>query len=118
MVTNGKPPYLDLPSSTWDKYGNQGRGYIQSRFRGNDLFSIEAEYRYQILKNGLIGGVIFANVQSVNNYSNNSITKFWPALGIGLRLKFNKSSDTNLAVDYAVGKGNSHGLFVNLGEFF
>ncbi len=56
-----KVPYLDLPSTGWDVQTNMGRGYIQGRLRGANLISLEAEYRFNYSKSGLLGGVIFAN---------------------------------------------------------
>jgi hypothetical protein len=41
-----------------------------------------------------------------------------PAGGFGLRIKVNKKTNTNLAIDYAIGVDGSRGLFVNLGEIF
>jgi hypothetical protein len=41
-----------------------------------------------------------------------------PAGGIGLRIKVNKKSATNLAIDYGIGINGSRGFFVNLGESF
>ena len=48
FILRGTPPYLDLPASSWDEYANQGRGYIQSRFRGRnpDLPRIGISFRY------------------------------------------------------------------------
>ena len=43
----GRLPYLALPAITWDTYNRSGRGYIQGRFRGNDMIYEEAEFRYQ-----------------------------------------------------------------------
>ena len=43
---------------------------------------------------------------------------FWPGVGAGLRLKFNKFSKTNICIDYAFGLNGSKGLFLNLGEVF
>jgi len=118
LTLSGKPPYLDLPSTQWDTYENLGRGYIQGRFRGKDLLYLEAEYRFGILRNGLLGGVVFANAQSVSGFPSDSFRKVYPAGGFGLRVKFNKYSRTNIAIDYGIGTGGSQGLFVNLGEVF
>jgi hypothetical protein len=38
--------------------------------------------------------------------------------GIGLRLKLNKISDTNIAIDFAVGAEGSKGVFFGTGEAF
>jgi hypothetical protein len=115
---NGKVPYLDLPSSYWDSYENQGRGYIQGRFRSRNLISFEAEYRFSITQNRLLAGVVFSNVQSVTNWDTNKFDMFYPAAGAGLRIKINKFTNTNLAIDYAIGINGSNGLFFNLGEVF
>jgi hypothetical protein len=118
LVIKGKPPYLELPATGWDMYSNQGRGYIQSRFRGRRLIDLESEYRFDIIRNGLFGGVVFAGVQSASEWPGNQIKFLWPSAGVGVRVKINKHSNTNIAVDYAWGKDGSRGFFVNLGEVF
>ena len=118
FILRGTPPYLDLPASSWDTYANQGRGYIQSRFRGRNLISLESEYRFGITHDGLFGGVVFANAQSISDWPNNKFTVLHPGVGCGIRIKMNKHDDTNVAIDYAVGLQGSQGVFVNLGEVF
>jgi len=118
LTLSGKPPYLDLPSTGWDNYNNTGRGYIQGRFRGENMLYLETEFRFAITRNGLFGGVLFANAQSVSNYPANDFDAIWPAAGLGLRIKVNKHSNTNIAIDYGFGLGGSRGFFVNLGEVF
>jgi len=122
----GKAPYFDLPSTGWDTYSNTGRGYIQGRLRGDNFIYVESEYRVTITKNGLFGGVVFANAQSVSNYPptnpNNLLsdrfTTVLPAAGLGIRIKINKVSKVNFALDYAWGMGGSRGFFFNLSEVF
>lgn len=122
----GKAPYFDLPSTGWDTYSNTGRGYIQGRLRGDNFIYLESEYRFTITKNGLFGGVAFANAQSVSdyppanpkNYFSNRYTTILPAAGLGIRLKINKVSKVNFALDYAWGMGGSRGFFFNLSEVF
>jgi hypothetical protein len=118
LILSGKAPYLDLPSTAWDTYSNIGRGYIQSRFRGNGLLYLESEYRFNILKSGFLGGVVFLNAQCVQDWPKNTYTKLFPGYGIGVRLKLNKHSNTNVALDYGWGTGSSNGFFVNVGEVF
>lgn len=118
IVTKGNPPYLDLPGTGWDNFNNTGRGYIQSRFRGKKMLYLESEYRFDISNNGLFGGVVFANAQSFSEWPSNRFEVVSPAAGIGLRIKVNKLSNTNIAIDYGIGTGGSSGLFVNLGEVF
>src|SRR6185503_13887821 len=57
LILQGKPGFLDLPSDQWDAFSATGRGYIQGRFRGAQMVYGEAEYRYKITRNGLLGGV-------------------------------------------------------------
>ncbi len=114
----GNSPYLDLPANGEDMYNNSGRGYTQDRFRGKNFIYLESEYRFGILNNGLLGGVVFANAESVSEFQSNRFQKIAPACGTGLRIKVNKHSNTNVCLDYAVGIYGSHGLFVNLGEMF
>jgi outer membrane protein assembly factor BamA len=118
IVTKGNPPYLDLPSTMWDSYTNTGRGFIQGRFRSKQMYYLEAEYRSDITRNGLLGGVLFANLQSFSEWPQHSLKYVQPAAGFGLRIKLNKHSGTNLSVDYAFGRGGSKGLFINVGELF
>ncbi len=126
FTLDGKPPYLDLPSVGADMYNNTGRGYVINRFRGKHMIYLEAEYRFAIMRNGLLGGTIFGNAA---NYSTNitpptptsasdDLQKIIPAGGAGLRIKINKHSNTNLCIDYGFGIQGSRGFFVNLGEVF
>ena len=114
----GKTPYLDLPSTGWDTYNNTGRGYVQSRFRGNNMLYFESEYRFGISRNQLFGGVLFGNVESFTEPISNKFEKVLPAIGAGLRIQFNKLSRTNIAIDYAFGANGASGFFINLGEVF
>jgi outer membrane protein assembly factor BamA len=114
----GTPPYLMLPSTGWDKTFNTGRGYIQGRFRSNNMLDAETEYRIQLTRNGLFGMVVFANFESFSNINTWTFPGIAPAGGLGLRLKLNKYSRTNIAIDYGWGRQGSHGFFVNLGEAF
>jgi len=118
LTLNGRPPYLDLPSTLWDANTNAGRGYIQGRFRGAQMVYGEAEYRYRITNDGLIGGVFFANMQSFSGAPGTHLQAIQPGYGPGLRIKLNKVSKTNISMDYGFGTQGSKGLFVNVGELF
>jgi hypothetical protein len=118
LTVNGKPPYLLLPSTGWDDPFNTGRGYIQGRFRGKNMVYLEAEYRYDITRNGLLGGVVFVNTQSFSSETYKELISFVPGYGLGLRIKLNKFSGSNLCIDYGFGKAGSRGFFINLNEVF
>lgn len=78
----------------------------------------EMEYRFSITENGFLGGVVYGNVQSVAHSESNRISSLIPGYGAGIRIKYNKKSNTNIALDYAWGKDGSRGFFMNLGEVF
>lgn len=118
LTLSGKPPYLDLPSTSWDTYSTTGRGYIQSRFRGSKMVYAETEYRFKITRNGLIGGVVFLNGQSFSAGPGTPLQAIQPGYGPGLRLKLSKVSKTNLDIDYGFGNQGSKGLFLTVGEVF
>jgi hypothetical protein len=110
-------PYLNLPSIGWDLYQRSGRGIEQNRYRGKSLLYFEAEYRKDVLASGLLGFVLFANVNSVTEPITNRFSYWHPAGGTGLRIKFNKGSGTNIAIDYGISEGYS-AIILGLGEAF
>ncbi|SHJ79292.1 Surface antigen [Reichenbachiella agariperforans] len=112
----GNVPYLDMPASGLDLYGWTGRGYPRARFRGRQLLYTEAEFRFDITKDGLLGGVVFTNCQSVMEQESRRFEYLNPAVGTGLRLKFNKFSDSNLTFDVAYGEGFN--WYMGLNEVF
>lgn len=115
---NQNVPYLDLPSIGWDPYRQRsGRGFDQNRYRGKGLLYFETEYRKDITQNGLLGFVLFANINSISTPDSNQFSQLHPAAGGGLRFKFNKKSGTNIALDYGFSKNHS-GISINLGETF
>ena len=115
-ISNGTP-YLNLPGIGNDPYQRSGRGIEQNRYRGNSLIYFEAEYRRDITANGLFGFVVFANFNSASELNKRRFAYINPAAGGGLRVKFNKRSATNIAIDYGFSKGYN-GLILGLGEAF
>ncbi len=118
LTLGGKPPYLVLPHTAVDPFKNTGRGYIQGRYRGRSMLMQEMEYRFSLTENGFLGGVVYGNVQSVANAGSNRFSSIIPGYGVGIRIKYNKKSNTNIALDYAWGKDGSRGFYMNLGEVF
>jgi hypothetical protein len=115
--TYGNVPYLDLPSTAADISEKIGRGYVRWRYRGKQMLYSEAEYRFDLSANGFWGAVVFANAQSYTEPESNRFAYILPGIGTGLRVKFNKKSNVNMALDFAVGK-NSFDWHLTLGEFF
>lgn len=117
-VLDGHVPYFDLPSIGWDPYQQRsGRGFPQNRYRGNSLAYAEAEYRRDITPDGLLGFVLFANANAVTEPGTDDFRYIHPAGGAGLRIKFNKRSGTNIAIDCGHSRQYT-GVYINLGETF
>lgn len=114
---NNNVPYLDLPAIGYEPYQRSGRGIEQNRYRGKSMVYMEGEYRSDLREDGLLGYVVFANMNTTSGLGNGSFSRPHPAIGAGLRVKFNKKSNTNIALDFGVSKGYST-VVVNLGEAF
>ena len=131
-VTSGIAPYLALPAIGWEDYRNRtGRGYVQGRWRGTQELYAEAEWRFRITNDGLLGGVLFASVESFSAPAFQASGPGWsyaspgtallqylrPAGGFGLRLLMNRDSRTSITLDFAWGE-SSFGVWLNAGEYF
>jgi hypothetical protein len=118
-LVSGNLPYLELPGTAKDGTYRSGRGYTAQYFKGTDYNDTEAEYRFPILANKFVSGVVFGNLQTANDEFGDKIFQtFQPGYGAGLRILFNKATRTNLALDYAFGKFGNKGFFLNLNEAF
>jgi hypothetical protein len=116
---SGTLPYLDLPGSARDMSFRSARGYTAQYFKGTDYNDTEAEFRFPLLANKFVSGVVFGNMQTANDEQGTKIFQvFQPGYGAGLRILFNKATRTNLCLDYALGRFNNHGFFLNLNEAF
>ncbi len=124
LTTSGELPYMALPAVGWDQMGRSGRAYPQGRWRGDDIFYVEAEYRVPlpiIPKNkDLLGGVLFANATSASadDLDINLFDYVKPAAGLGLRVMIQKKSRTNLTLDYGWGADGAGAFYLNLNETF
>ena len=114
---NSSPPYFDLPSIGWDSYNTSGRGFQQGRFRAKSLFYSEAEYRRDITRDGLLGFVLFVNVNSLNGPNSKLLSNWNLGAGGGLRIKVDRESGTNISLDYGVSR-HYGGIYLTLGEYF
>ncbi|GAC1300717.1 MAG: hypothetical protein NVSMB24_01940 [Mucilaginibacter sp.] len=118
-LISGAIPYLELPGTARDGSFRSGRGYTSQYFKGTQFNDTEAEFRFPILANKFISGVVFASMQSANDEHGTKLFQvFQPGGGAGLRVLFNKATRTNLALDYAYGKFGNKGFFLNLNEAF
>jgi outer membrane protein assembly factor BamA len=117
-LTKGNSPYFDMPTNRWEPAsGSASRGIPKGRYRSNALLYFESEYRFGISQNGLWGGVVFADVLSASEYKTQNFQYWHPAGGVGVRLKLNKYSRTNVALDFGMSKG-FYSVYLNIGEAF
>lgn len=117
-VLSGRAPYLDLPATRWEPAaGSASRGILQSRYRSNAILYFEAEYRFGITPNGFLGGVVFSNLTSASEFDTQQFVYWHPSVGLGIRMKFNKYSRTNVALDLGFSK-ESQLVYLNIGEAF
>ncbi|MEO5594309.1 MAG: BamA/TamA family outer membrane protein [Chitinophagaceae bacterium] len=118
-VLNGYVPYIELPGTARDGTFRSGRGYTSQYFKGTQFNDTELELRFPMLKNKFLSGVIFGNLQSANDFHGTPLFHtFRSGYGAGLRVLFNKTTRTNLALDYAFGEFGKKGFFLNLNETF
>lgn len=119
FILSGDVPYMNLPATGYDLMGKSSYGYTIGRFRGDKLVFAQLEYRVGLTRNDLIGAVAFVNGTSVSapDGSVGLFDRIEPAGGLGLRIKLNKFSRTNISIDYAVGR-NSSGFYIDIAETF
>lgn len=116
----GQFPYMTLPATSYDQRSRSGRGYTQGRFRGNQYTYGEAEYRFPISKcGGIWSGVAFVNATTANNPAQKLglFESVKPGYGVGLRIMLDKSTRTNLVLDYGFGEKSS-GFYLAVSETF
>jgi len=117
-LTFGHGPYLDLPAVGWDTYGRGGRGYVQGRIRGESQIYNEVEYRVPLTKDELLGAVGFVGFMVTTAEGGSAFSRADPSGGVGLRLKFNKRTATNLTADVGWGVDQPARLFLGMQEAF
>ena len=116
--TFGHAPYLDLPATGWDTWGRGARGYLMGRIRAANQFYTEFEYRAVLRRDGLVGAVAFLNMMASSTQGVGEFGPLDPGYGVGFRMKFNKRTDTNLAVDAADSRDKIVRFFFGLQEVF
>ena len=121
FVTGGTAQYFwNLPSIADDTYGRSARGYTTGRYRGPHMVYGEVEYRAALMRNKLLGAVLFANTTAVDDTSGQQplFSTLAPAAGGGVRVLVSKRSLANLCLDYAWGRAGSRGFYLAMRETF
>ncbi len=96
--------------------GTDIRGYSEAKLRGDGVFAVQGEYRYNFSENwGLVG---FAGLATLSGSINEDFNgKLYPGIGTGIRYTAFKSNNFNVGLDAAVGK-DDWGLYFRIGEAF
>lgn len=96
--------------------GTDIRGYTQGKYRGEQLYSFQAEYRWNLHeKISIVGFGGLATIAESINESNNG--KILPGLGTGFRIKVLPKHNMNVGLDGAVGL-DDWGIYFRIGESF
>jgi len=92
------------------------RGYSEGMYRGDQVYAIQSEYRWNFFKKwGLVAFVGAATAVTKNNAW--SVEQILPAGGAGIRYRMIEKIKVNVGFDAAVGKGD-YGLYFRIGEAF
>jgi outer membrane protein assembly factor BamA len=96
--------------------GDDIRGYSQGKYRNNQVYALQTEYRWNFYKR--FGMVAFAGVATaVAKASDVPKSEFLPGVGAGLRFRMLPSEKINIGVDYGVGK-DDYSITFRIGETF
>ncbi|GGH77473.1 BamA/TamA family outer membrane protein [Phaeocystidibacter marisrubri] len=92
------------------------RGYSSGKYRDNQVYAIQAEYRWRFYNNfGMVG---FAGIASaVENFAQLADGEILPGAGLGLRYMLIPEQRVNIGLDIAAGKGD-WGIYFRIGEAF
>jgi outer membrane protein assembly factor BamA len=96
--------------------GDDIRGYTNGKYRNNQLYSTQAEYRWNFYKKwGAVGFIGIATV--TDKLSDLKGIPFLPGAGVGIRYKMIPSERINVGIDVAAGK-NDWGIYFRIGDTF
>lgn len=107
----------DVPFEAQTVVGSEDiRGYSQGRYRGDQVYAFQAEYRWNFYKRlGMVGflGVATAVDKIKDAFSDN----FLPGIGAGLRYRMIPSEKINVGIDVGFGK-DDYSITFRIGESF
>jgi outer membrane protein assembly factor BamA len=112
-LNDGNMPFRDMADIGGS---NTMRGYYRGYYRYNNLYALQAEYRFMLGKYvGLVGWVGGCTVSE--KWSEPFAHSIKPNAGIGLRIRINQKDKLNLRADYGFGR-NQSGLYFDAAEAF
>jgi len=96
--------------------GDDLRGYSQGKYRGNQVYAVQAELRQNIYKKfGMVGFIGFGT--AVDKMTNIPDSEFLPSAGVGVRYLMVAKEKMNVGIDVGVGK-DDWSLTFRIGETF
>lgn len=97
--------------------GDDIRGYSQGEYRGNNMITLQGEYRWNLndSKIGFVGFLGFATV--LNSINKDDDGKILPGIGAGFRYIVSEETHMNVGMDFAKGDGD-WGIYFRIGESF
>jgi len=109
----GSAPFYDMPLLGGDEIM---RGYYRGRYRDNDYFAAQLEYRIRVWwRFGLVGFIGVGEV--ANKISEFQISQFKYSVGGGLRFRIDETELWDLRVDVGFGN-NSSGFYFQYNQAF
>jgi len=92
------------------------RGYTSGKYRDDQVYAIQAEYRWRFYKKfGMVG--FFGIATAVERIGDLSFKELLPGLGAGIRYMLLAKERINIGFDVAVGK-EDWGIYFRIGESF
>jgi hypothetical protein len=112
-LNDGNIPFRDMADIGGS---NTMRGYYRGYYRYNNLYALQAEYRFMIAK--FVGLVAWAGGCTVSeDWNKPAAHSIKPNAGVGLRIRINQKDKLNLRADYGFGR-NQSGLYFDAAEAF
>ncbi len=112
-TTFGEIPFQ---GQSWYGGGERARGYFRGRFIDNNLYVLQAEYRWRFMPRWVLAG--FVLVGEVADLPRNFFADLKPSFGGGVRFQITKSQQTLLRLDVGFGKDGSGGIYFGVDEAF
>jgi len=91
--------------------GKDIRGYTDGKYRGNQVYAVQTEYRWNFYRRW--GAVAFTGLAFTGNPPSSGL----PGAGIGIRFLALRTHNINIGVDAAIGK-DDNGLYFRINEAF
>jgi len=92
------------------------RGYSQGKYRNNQVYTLQTEYRWNFYKRfGMVG--FFGLASAVENFGDIFSSQVLPGIGAGLRWRMIPSEKINIGVDGAIGR-DDYSITFRIGEAF